>query len=220
MEEKSVKIVLKLICIYLLMMAIPIMVRKYLYETDLLNGYMYTILSAVCWTSISVIVAKLDHLTWNDLGIRRRNMFRQIGTGIILFLIQFSIFKLIPLIMDSDSFTIAGTAQITMNAIIRNFVLYVVFVALAEEIFFRGYFYAKIKTESNNPRLAIFVTAMLFGIAHIHNILDILTGIHAILVGTLYGIFREKVPNCSLISLILAHGLNNIMADLLSGNFH
>lgn len=78
-------------------------------------------------------------------------------------------------------------------------------VALVEEFLFRGYFYHKLRLLFRSEWVAIFLSSALFGLFHWSG------GILQMLITGLLGVFwclcRKKLRHCTLLSLIIAHGL-------------
>lgn len=78
-------------------------------------------------------------------------------------------------------------------------------VALVEEFLFRGYFYHRLRLLFRSEWAAIWISSGLFGLFHWSG------GILQVLVTGLLGLFwclcRKKLRHCTLLSLILAHGL-------------
>jgi len=79
-------------------------------------------------------------------------------------------------------------------------------VALTEEFIFRGYLLNNIKKISNNSIIPIIITSLLFGLFHIFsgNVVQIII---TSFIGLILVVCKEKIKECSLLSLIIAHGL-------------
>jgi hypothetical protein len=85
--------------------------------------------------------------------------------------------------------------------------IYAIFgVALAEELIFRGYIFKKLLEIKNARWFAIIISSVLFGLFHIFNG-SIIQVFMTAFIGFLYCIFREKIKGCTLLSLIIAHGV-------------
>nr|MCR5146583.1 CPBP family intramembrane metalloprotease [Clostridia bacterium] len=94
--------------------------------------------------------------------------------------------------------------------------VYVTFgVAVAEEFIFRGYLLNILKRMSKNTIIPIIVTSLLFGLFHILNG-NIIQVIVTTLIGLILVICKEKIKNCTLLSLIIAHGLYDWLIVLLT----
>jgi len=89
------------------------------------------------------------------------------------------------------------------------------FVALVEDIIFRGYLYKKMKDIKNSMWLAIIVTSLMFALFHIYSFLADSTPTNALYMSAAF-IFAavsclgmEKIKHCTLLSVIIAHALHN-----------
>jgi membrane protease YdiL (CAAX protease family) len=87
--------------------------------------------------------------------------------------------------------------------------------ALVEEIIYRGHLYKKVKNITNSMWATIIITSLIFSANHIfafdnlHIFLPM-----AFIFGLLCCICREKIKHCSLLSLIIAHSVNNMLQDI------
>mgnify|MGYP003412235086 CR=1 FL=1 len=89
---------------------------------------------------------------------------------------------------------------------IYDFIQCIGAVALVEEFVFRGFFYKKLETLFGSAVGAIIGSSILFGLFHFlgGNIGQIiLTGF----IGAIFCICRVKIKNCTLLSVIIAHGV-------------
>lgn len=93
-------------------------------------------------------------------------------------------------------------------------IIYAIFgVALAEELIFRGYIFNKLLEIKNHRWFAIIISSVLFGLFHVFSgsITQVLI---TALLGFLYCIFREKIKGCTLLSIIIAHGVYDALIVL------
>jgi membrane protease YdiL (CAAX protease family) len=89
---------------------------------------------------------------------------------------------------------------------IYDFVYFIFAIALVEEFVFRGFFYKKLKTLFGTSVGAIVGSSILFGLFHFlsGNIVQIiLTGF----IGAIFCVCKVKIKNCTLLSVIIAHGM-------------
>ncbi len=92
--------------------------------------------------------------------------------------------------------------------------IYMIFgIALVEEFFYRGFLFERILHVSNNKWTAIIVSSFIFGLSHIFNgnIIQVLT---TALLGIMFCICRDKIKNCTTLSLIIMHGIHNALITL------
>jgi hypothetical protein len=94
-----------------------------------------------------------------------------------------------------------------------QFVYDIIGVALTEEFIFRGYIFKKLLEIRNSRRFAILISSLLFGLFHIFNGNLIQVFMTAFL-GFLFCMLREKIKGCTLLSLIIAHGIYDALIVL------
>lgn len=86
-------------------------------------------------------------------------------------------------------------------------------VALAEEFVYRSYIFQKLLKIKDSRWFAIIISSIIFGLGHIFqgNSLQV---IMTSLLGILFCVFREKIKNCTLLSLVILHGMHNALIIL------
>ena len=145
-------------------------------------------------------------------GFTKENIPRQISIGILIALFMSAILTMLPILsgykdlVGSTSYT--KTWQFTYEFIYRIFG-----VALVEELIFRGYIFYKLLEIKNSKAFAIMISSMLFGLFHVFNG-NLLQVLITAIIGLLYCIFREKIKGCTLLSLIIAHGIYDALIVL------
>ncbi len=148
----------------------------------------------------------------STLGFSKKNIVKQIVVGITIALISSILFTVIPILLGFKDFV--GSTQYTKPwQFIYEFVYTIFGVALTEELIFRGYIFHKLIQIKNDKTMAIVVSSVLFGLFHIFNgnVLQVIT---TTMLGILYCVLREKIKNCTTLSLILIHGIYNALITL------
>ena len=140
------------------------------------------------------------------------NIPHQIAIGVILALLMSLFLTLIPILFGFKEM-VGNTSYSELWQFAYNFVYLTIGVALAEEFVFRGYFFHKLLEIRDSRWFAMIVSSMLFGLFHIFygNLIQIII---TALIGLLYCVMREKIKNCTLLSLVIAHGLYDGMITL------
>lgn len=137
---------------------------------------------------------------------------KEIFSGLLIALAFSCVFTLLPILLGLRDFV--GTAYYTKGWQFAYQFVYMIFgVALAEEVLFRGYIFHKLLQIKNSRLFAILISSLLFGLFHIFSF-SLLQIFSTTLLGILFCLCREKFPHCSLISLVLAHGVYNALISL------
>lgn len=148
----------------------------------------------------------------SGLGFTAKNLPRQILIGIVIALAMSAVLTVLPILLGFKD--MVGSTSFTKPWQFAYEFAYTIFgVALAEELVFRGYLFHKLLDIKNARWFAILVSSVLFGLFHIFsgNLIQVLM---TAVIGLIYCLCREKIKGCSLLSLIIAHGLYDAMIVL------
>lgn len=146
-------------------------------------------------------------------GFTKENIPRQILIGILISLLMSAILTMLPIFLGyKDLVGITNYTKAWQFA--YEFVYRIFGVALVEELIFRGYIFYKLLEIKNSKAFAIIISSLLFGLFHIFNG-NLLQVLITAFIGLLYCIFREKIKGCTLLSLIIAHGIYDALIVLL-----
>lgn len=142
----------------------------------------------------------------NDLGFKKDKILRQIFIGIVIACIMSIFITLIPILIFGKENTYSSYNFKYVWQYVYQFIYLTAGVALTEEFIFRGYLLNNIKKISNNSIIPIIITSLLFGLFHIFsgNVVQIII---TSFIGLILVVCKEKIKECSLLSLIIAHGL-------------
>lgn len=155
---------------------------------------------------VPIIFCLKNKFKLNDLGFTKNKLGKQIIIGIVIALIASTMFTLIPMLIFSKESTYSGSNFEYMWQYIYQFIYLTIGVSLTEEFIFRGYLLNNLKGISKNSVIPVIITSLAFGIFHIFNG-NIIQVIMTSFLGLAFVLCREKIKNCSLLSLIIAHGL-------------
>lgn len=152
----------------------------------------------------SVMLFAWDNLT--DYGFVKEKIGAQVLVGILLGVIMSFVLTLLPTLLGMGDWVDNGHHYQYVWQFAYEFLYCIVAVSLVEEFVFRGFIFAKIKRISGSANVAIIISSVLFGLFHLLGgsiIQVIVTGV----LGMFFCVCREKIKNCTLLSLILAHGI-------------
>lgn len=145
----------------------------------------------------------------SSIGFKNEKVLEQIGIGVLLALAMSLVLTVLPIALGFKDL-VGSTTYTQAYQFIYQFIYAILGVALAEELIFRGYIFHKLLALKNSTWVAIVVSSLLFGLFHIFNgnIVQILM---TAFIGFLYCVAREKIEGCTLLSLIIAHGVYDAM---------
>jgi len=146
---------------------------------------------------------------FSDIGFRKEKIPMQIGIGVLLAFSMSLVLTALPIILGFKDM-VGNTVYTQAWKFVYQFIYAIFGVALAEELIFRGYIFNKILKIKNSKWLAIIISSFLFGLFHIFsgNVIQVFM---TAFLGLIFCISREKIKGCTLLSLIIAHGVYDAM---------
>ncbi|MDD2556153.1 MAG: type II CAAX endopeptidase family protein [Syntrophaceticus sp.] len=148
----------------------------------------------------------------SSIGYKKEKISLQISIGVLLAVCMSLVLTVLPILLGFKEM-VGSTSYTQAWQFIYQFIYAIFGVALAEELTFRGYIFHKLLEIKNSKWFAIIISSLLFGLFHIFNGNIIQIFITAF-IGFLYCVFREKIKGCTLLSLIIAHGVYDAMIVL------
>ena len=160
-----------------------------------------------------VMVVNKDKLA--DYGFSRGKIMLQIIVGVIIGVAMSLIFTLIPHLLGFGEYVDSGKRYEYLWQFIYEFFYCIFAVGFVEEFVFRGFVYGKIKNIGQKDMIAIIGSSVLFGVFHLFsgNIIQMLM---TACLGVFFCFCRLKVKYCSILSLIIAHGVYDALITVLS----
>jgi membrane protease YdiL (CAAX protease family) len=148
----------------------------------------------------------------SDIGFSEEKILSQIVIGLLLAFAMSLVLTVLPIMLGFKEM-VGNTTYTELWKFIYQFIYAILGVALAEEFVFRGYIYSKLLEIKNSKWFAIIISSILFGLFHIFhgNVVQV---IMTALLGVLFCVFREKIKGCTLLSLIIAHGVYDALIVL------
>lgn len=151
--------------------------------------------------------------SFNDIGFSSVNIPRQITVGIAIAAAMAFLFAAVPIMLGYKH--LVGSTEYSQAWQFLYQLFYMIFgVALAEEIFFRGFLYKRILDCAGNKWHATVISSVIFGLSHIFS-----GNMHQVVVtvciGIIFCLCRDKIKHCTTLSLIIAHGFYNALITLL-----
>lgn len=161
---------------------------------------------------VPAILMIVNKVTFGDIGFRKEKILLQIGIGVLLALSMSLVLTVLPIMLGFKNM-VGSTVYTQTWKFIYQFIYAIFGVALAEELIFRGYIFNKLLEIKGSKWFAIIISSVLFGLFHIvsGNIMQVF--ITAFL-GFIFCMFREKIKVCTLLSLIITHGVYDAMIVL------
>jgi len=175
-----------------------------------------TVMVYVIFTAVPLTIMKVRKIPFKSLEFSKGNISKQLSVAAAVFAVTISVAVLIPLLAGINKTDVLSFKVSSLQVLIFYVFYDIICVGFGEEIAFRGYFYSRIKDTWSAEWLPAVASALLFGLLHFPNTLNIINVVMTSILGLGYGICRWKIKNCSLLSLALAHGLHDAVITILS----
>ncbi len=155
---------------------------------------------------IPVIIMFVNKDKPSDYGFTKDKIGHQIITGILIGIALSLVLTLVPHLTGFGEYVDNGKRYQYLWQFVYEFLYCISAIGLVEELVFRGFIYKKIREISQNEMTAVISSSILFGMFHLFGgyIAQI---IFTACLGAFFCFCRLKIKNCSILSLIIAHGI-------------
>ena len=155
--------------------------------------------------TVPIIIMLIHKENLINYGFTKDKTCQQILVGILIGIAFSVVFTLIPHIFKLGNLVDSGKRYTHLWQFVYEFIYCIFAIGLVEEFLFRGFFYAKFKSISNDT-IALISSSVLFGLFHLFagNVFQM---IMTFFLGAIWCLCRNKIKYCSTLSLIIAHGI-------------
>ena len=156
--------------------------------------------------AVPIIIAAVHKTKLSDYGFTKNKLGMQILSGLAVGAAMSLVFTLLPHLLGFGEYFSSGKSYRYLWQFVYELCYCILAVGAVEEFVFRGFIYEQIKKSDKNEMTAVIGSSVLFGLFHIFggNILQIFM---TALIGAFLCVCRLKIKNCTILSLIVAHGV-------------
>lgn len=164
---------------------------------------------------VPAVIMLVDKEKLSDYGFSAEKIPLQIVVGVIIGVLMSVVLTLIPHLAGYGEYFNSGNDYSQLWQFVYEFIYCIIAVGFVEEFIFRGFIFSRVKSLGGNNIVAVIVSSVLFGFFHIFggNPLQIFT---TALIGAFFCLCRLKIKNCTLLSLIIAHGVYDALITVWS----
>ena len=208
--KKYIEIIISIIAVFLTLYGVR-MFNQYILMT--LPLILRMILMIITYLTIGLVPFIFYIKNKIKVGLKKENLLKQIIIGIVIALLMNLFITIIPILLFGKENLYTGSNYKYLWQFIYYFIYCVFAVSLTEEFIFRGYILERLKT--NKKIIPILISSILFGLFHIFtgNIAQIFI---TTFIGLILSISKEKIKNCTLLSLIIAHGIYDFLIEVIT----
>ena len=159
---------------------------------------------------VPLILMYVNKEKMRDYFAGKEKLIWQILIGIGIGLAMSFFLTLIPHLAGFGYFVDNGTRHDKFIEFVIEFIYFVFSVAFIEEFVFRGFIFRRLKNITGNDVISLIVSSVLFGLLHVFqgNFIQVII---TSLLGAFWCFCRLKIKNCSLLSVIIAHGIYDFL---------
>ncbi len=178
-----------------LLMSLPIGVRMILMICT------YWVIAVV---PLCIMIFGKDKLA--DYGFAKERIALQVFVGVMIGVCMSCIFTLIPHLVGKSDWVDNGHHYQYLWQFVYDFLYFIVAIGLVEEFVFRGFLLNKLEKLTGSTMGAAVVSSVLFGLFHAlsGNVMQLFW---TAIIGFILCMCKLKIKNCTLLSLIIAHGV-------------
>ena len=159
-----------------------------------------------------VLLMRKDKETLWDIGFAKDKIFIQIFIGVLVGALVWIVFFAIGIPLGMGQLDLNAFSDINIWRVIHDLFVFTFVVGLVEETVYRGYVFKKSFDITHSKWLAIILSSFLFGLFHfVVYGTNLILYIAAIAFALVYCICKEKIKHCTVLSLIVAHGIHNTL---------
>lgn len=155
---------------------------------------------------IPIIVMLVNKDKLADYGFCKDKIGVQIVVGILIGIGMSFILTLVPHLFGLGAYVDSGQRYRYLWQFIYEFFYCIFAIGFVEEFVFRGFVYEKIKSIGQKDMIAIVGSSVLFGVFHLFSG-NIIQMVMTACIGAFFCFCRLKIRNCSVLSLIIGHGI-------------
>lgn len=155
---------------------------------------------------VIVLACVLEKRSVLDLGFYKRNMLFQILIGLAIAIVMAFVIGALPILIGGAGASMIGGRPSSGGMAAYSIITDIIFIGTMEELIFRGYIQRRINELTKYKFIGVLVAAALFGLWHIING-SWFQVLFTFVIGAVFGFMREYVKNCSLLSVMVSHGV-------------
>ena len=207
--KKYIEIIISIIAVFLTLYGVRMFNQYILMSLPL---FLRMILMIITYLIIGLVPFIFCIKNKTKVGFKKENLLKQIIIGIVIALLMNIYITIIPILIFGKENLYTGSNYKYLWQFIYYFIYCVFAVSLTEEFIFRGYILERLKP--NKKIIPILISSILFGLFHIFtgNIAQIFI---TTFIGLILSISKEKIKDCTLLSLIIAHGIYDFLIELI-----
>lgn len=154
----------------------------------------------------SIILMTANKEKPSEYGFTAEKLGNQIIVGVLIAAAMSLVLTVVPHLLGFGEYVSSGKTYTRLWQFIYEFIYCIFAVGFAEEFVFRGFIYKKILDISGRETAAVIASSVLFGLFHIFRG-SIVQVIMTAFIGAFFCLCRAKIKGCTIVSLIIAHGI-------------
>lgn len=173
----------------------------------------------VALPAIAILLLRRDRLV--TLRPAKRELPAQLITGVVLgILLSAAVHGLLYLLNALGIITFTpAKSELRLFDTLYKLAYFLIAIGASEEFIFRCFFYEKLKRVFNTELAAVLGSALVFALFHIINGSGIFNLALIFMIGIVFAVSRLKLKSCTLLSLIVMHGVYDWLGGIIPALF-
>ena len=166
----------------------------------------------VCWPLLipTIVFMLRDKENAKDIGLIKEKLTWQLLNGLFVAIGALAIFVILPAFFGVQ---MVYVGSLDIRSVFYQLAYMLLAVATIEEVVFRGHLFKKLLDIKESRWFAITMSSVMFGLYHIFN-WNIFQIVVTAFIGFYFCVCREKIKQCTLLSLIIGHAVYNTIGPI------
>lgn len=157
-----------------------------------------------------LIIDQEDKRIRDYMDFTKENLGKQVLVGFAIGLVMSIFLSLIPLLQRKQIVMGYRYNYKQFLEFLIEFIYYMIGVSLTEEFLFRGFIYKRLQVVFEKEYFVVIISSLIFGLFHLVNG-NLIQPINTTLIGIFFCLCKLKIKNCTLLSLVIVHGVYNFL---------
>ena len=173
----------------------------------------------VALPAIAILLIRRDRLV--TLRPTKRGLPAQLAVGVLLgILLSAAVHGLLYLLSALGAITFTpAKSELRLFDSLYKLAYFLIAIGASEEFIFRCFFYEKLKRVFNTELAAVLGSALIFALFHVINGSSIVNLALIFIIGIVFAVSRLKLKSCTLLSLIVMHGVYDWLGGIIPALF-
>ncbi len=179
------------------------------------QGYGASLIMTATVVLFTLLLCRLGRIPLREFGLRKERIGLQLIYGSCLAAGLLVIFIGGATLIGAAPHEYLGAATPNEPMLFINLLYYIFIIGTTEEFIFRGYMLRILSDLTKSPVWGVILSSLIFGSAHYLGSGSLLQVFFTFLIGLALAFPKQYLKHCTLLSVIIAHGLYNVALEFI-----